>query len=177
MGLTWDEMFYVDLTLSFGAASACTIFTKVADLLMQIFQSVSPAALWFHYLDDFLAICAALHKEAEFSKDFACIVDLCAELGVPLAAGKSVDPCTRLIFLGLEIDTMEMTVSIPPGKRDRYASSLEELSSKRSERKRKLESALGKLFHAASVIPVGRAFLRPLINQVQIQGGPHPGCF
>ena len=130
---------------------------------------MSFASLWFHYLDDFLAICVVRHKEAGFSKDFAGVVDLCTELGVPLAAGKSVDPCTKLIFLGLEIDTMEMTVSIPPGKRDRYASSLEEISVKRSERKRKLESVLGKLFHAASVIPVGRAFLRPLINKVAAQ--------
>ena len=46
----------------------------------------------------------ALHKEAEFSKDFVGIVDLCGILGVPLAAEKSVEPCTKLTFLGLDID-------------------------------------------------------------------------
>jgi hypothetical protein len=37
---------------------------------------------------------------------------VCDELGVPLAAEKTIGPATVIIFLGLEIDTNEMVVRL-----------------------------------------------------------------
>ena len=35
------------------------------------------------------------------------------ELGIPIAESKSVGPTTVLVFLGLEIDSLAMTIRIP----------------------------------------------------------------
>jgi hypothetical protein len=50
---------------------------------------------------------------------------VCFELGVPIADEKSNGPVTNLVFLGLEIDTIEMVIKIPHEKRIRLKSLLE----------------------------------------------------
>ena len=49
---------------------------------------------------------------------------VCFELGVPIADEKSKGPVTNLVFLGLEIDTIEMVIKIPHEKLIRLKSLL-----------------------------------------------------
>lgn len=42
--------------------------------------------------------------------------DFCEFIAVPLAQENTMGPCTNIIFLGLEIDTSDMDVRIPPEK-------------------------------------------------------------
>jgi hypothetical protein len=41
---------------------------------------------------------------------------LCKELGVPLAVENTIGPSCVITFLGLQIDTLEMVIKIPPPK-------------------------------------------------------------
>ena len=41
---------------------------------------------------------------------------LCETLGVPVAPGKTEGPSTKLVFLGIEIDTRSMVLRLPPPK-------------------------------------------------------------
>jgi hypothetical protein len=41
---------------------------------------------------------------------------MCVELNVPLAINKTVYPTTKLIFLGLVLDSEEMAIQIPVEK-------------------------------------------------------------
>jgi hypothetical protein len=56
---------------------------------------------------------------------------VCFELGMPIADEKSNGPVTNLVFLGLEIDTIEMVIKIPHEKLIRLKSLLEPLLWKR----------------------------------------------
>lgn len=67
-----------------------------------------------HYLDDFLL--AGLSGTQECYYLVSKFTSLCDELGVPLAHDKALGPTTKLVFLGLEIDTVAETVSIPLDK-------------------------------------------------------------
>ena len=42
--------------------------------------------------------------------------DICSEIGVPLNQDKTIEPTTKLTFLGLEIDTVNMLVQTPVSK-------------------------------------------------------------
>lgn len=64
-----------------------------------------------HYLDDFLL--AGRSGTQECSQLTADFLEICSDLGVPLAEEKTIGPTTLLIFLGLEIGTQNMTVKIP----------------------------------------------------------------
>ena len=44
----------------------------------------------------------------------------CEVLGVPLAVEKSEGPATCLPFLGIEVDTVDMELRLPPTKLEKY---------------------------------------------------------
>ena len=52
-----------------------------------------------HYLDDFLLIGPAGSDKCKV--DLAKCLDLCSQLGVPIAKDKSVGPTTKLLSLAL----------------------------------------------------------------------------
>ena len=115
-----------------------------------------------HYLDDFLlfgapgvpqcavALCKALAR--------------CASLGVPVAPAKTEGPTTKIIFLGIEIDTVCMTLSLPQVKLVRLRSMIRQWSEKHSCTKRELLSLIDCLQHACCVVRPGRSFLRRMID-------------
>ena len=85
-------------------------------------------------------------------------------LGIPLAEEKCEGPCTVLTFLGIEIDTVEMTLSLPAKNLDRIQEELQQWSLRRSCSGHELESLIGLLHHAAHVVKPGRSFLHRLIT-------------
>ena len=76
----------------------------------------------------------------------------CTELRVPLAANMSVGPTTGITFLGIEIDTLAMEFRLPRGKLNRLKDLLSEWQFKKVCSKVMLESLLGHLNHACSVV-------------------------
>lgn len=108
LGIKWDNHTYIDITLPFGLRSAPIIFTALTDALQWILErrGVSYVA---HYLDDFITLGAPESDECPN-------IQVCQELGIPLAPHKTVGPTTCLIFLGIEIDTMRMELRLPHEK-------------------------------------------------------------
>lgn len=56
---------------------------------------------------------------------------ICLELGVPLAHEKTLGPTTNLVYLGLEIDTINMSIRIPMEKLQQLKAQLLSLIDKR----------------------------------------------
>ena len=99
---------------------------------------------------------------------------LCRRLGVPVAPAKCEGPTTVLVYLGFELDTDNMVVRLPQAKLQRTLALVQEWVGKRGCRKRELESLLGHLQHAATVVRPGRTFVRRLIELVgTFQRGDH----
>lgn len=85
-------------------------------------------------------------------------------LGLFFQDTKTVRPCTRLEFLGLELDTIDMEVRLPPDKLIFLMDMLDEWARKRSCSLLELQGLIGFLQFAAQVIPPSRAFIRRLIE-------------
>ena len=64
-----------------------------------------------HYLDDFILMGPPHNGTCQHGLD--TLILMCAELGVPLAEHKQEGPCTRLTFLGIEIDTTQGILCLP----------------------------------------------------------------
>ena len=88
----------------------------------------------------------------------------CDLLGVPLKLEKVEGPATTMIFLGIEVDTIKGTLSLPDPKLQQYRVELVAWSRCKAARKRELLSLIGKLSHACRVIRPGRIFLRRMIQ-------------
>ena len=167
LGYLWNGNYFVDLTLPFGGRSCCSIFNGVGDLFTAVFNHHAERTMFRHYLDDFLGVADPNSAEGEMTveKDFGDTLSLCDTLGIPLNPNKTVHPTTKLVFLGYELDTMALTISLPEPKRLAYMAAIEKMRGKRAVTKKELESLIGKLMHASACIPIGRAFFRSLINK------------
>ncbi len=78
-----------------------------------------------------------------------------------MAPAKTEGPATKLVFLGIELDSVSMTISLPREKLERLRAMIQEWESKKScSTKRELLSLIGYMQHACRVIRPGRSFLR-----------------
>ena len=80
-----------------------------------------------------------------------------------MAPHKSVGPTTCLTFLGIEIDTIAMELRLAQEKLLRLKALLGEWQFKKVCSREQLESLLGHLNHAGSVVSPGRSFITRLI--------------
>ena len=100
----------MDGALPFRLRSAPKIFTAVVDALLWGHGVIHN----MHYLDDFLILGPPNTRSCH--QDLSTSLDLCDRLGFPIARHKLVDPSALLSFLGIQVDTVSGTLSLPPEK-------------------------------------------------------------
>ena len=106
----WQDAFFVDTRLPFGSRSSPYIFNALADLLMWILLFVAGIRHGIHYLDDYFSAAAT---EDQCKQDMQAMSSTFTELGVPLAPEKITGPTRKITYLGIQIDTEYMTISLP----------------------------------------------------------------
>ena len=89
---------------------------------------------------------------------------ICGNLSVPIADDKTEGPNTKLSFLGLEIDTDDMTVRIPQEKVAEIITKINGLMLQKKTTLRDLQSLIGSLNFVCRAIKPGRPFIRRLID-------------
>ena len=88
-------------------------------------------------------------------------------LGIPVSDGadKVVGPTTHLKMLGITLESIAWTRSLPPDKLEAPRTALHAWGQRVTCTKRELLSLVGSLSFAAKVVPPGRTFLRRLIDR------------
>ena len=165
-GLKWrfdgdsEYSYLFDKRLPFGARLSPSIFDKLSQAVKRMMQRRG-----FHtivvYLDDFLII-GSTYDECLLA--FQTLIDLLVRLGFEINWRKVTYPTQILTFLGVEINAVERTLSLPADKLDDLRTLLRETCGRKSVSKRELLSLLGKLNWAARVVRGGRTFMRRLID-------------
>lgn len=107
------------------------------------------------YLDDY---CACHHDLDQAQAGYNVFVDLASELGLQLSAHKCVPPTTRLEWLGYDVDTVAMTISVPCQKLSDLELECKTWLSKKRASKRMIQSIAGKLLYISSCIQSARKF-------------------
>ena len=172
LAVHWKNGIYADAMLPFGLRSAPVIFTAVADGLQWIARQRG-VELIEHYLDDFILM-GGPHDES-CQRGLDTLIATCAELGAPLVRDKQVGPCTRLTFLGIEIDTTHCILRLPADKLERLTGMLAKWTDRKACTRRELESLVGSLNHACKVVKPGRSFLRRMLDLLRwSSAGPAP---
>ena len=170
LGVRWQGQTYIDTALPFGLRSAPKVFSAWADALAWVLADAG--VTWqLHYLDDFLFLGHPGTRECE--KALSQAIDTLNQLGVPLAAHKTEGPATSLTFLGIQIDSATMSLSLAPDKLARILHLVLSWRSRQTATKRQMQSLIGHLSHAAFVVAPGRAFLRRMIDLMQVAKKPH----
>ena len=170
LGMKSKDRVYVDGMLPFGLRSAPKIFGALSDALEWVVAKEGVDHI-YHYLDDFAVIGPPDSPICQRSLDI--LAKTCDTLGVPLAPEKQDGPNTTLIFLGIEIDTIKQELRLPEEKLHRLLNLISEWENKKSCTRRELESLIGTLQHAGTVILPGRSFMRRIISLLSIAKQRH----
>lgn len=161
LGIYWRGNYYFDRCLPMGLASSCKTFEALSTAVQWIAQTKLGISYMLHLLDDFLIISGS-HEQS--SRELALFLELCSYLGIPMAPDKTVGPSTVLSFAGIELDTVHSEARLPRDKVMRCASLLSDYLKRKKVTLRELQSLIGLLNFACSVVLPGRAFLRRLID-------------
>ncbi|GAV06389.1 hypothetical protein RvY_16396 [Ramazzottius varieornatus] len=113
LGYMVSGSYYFDVVLPFGCRSSPFLFCLFSYAVHWILEHHTQHHNILHYVDDFLIIgrTECPHVVSEMRR-------LCHELGVPLATEKAEGPSTSLTFLGIQLDSVAQTLSLPQSKTD-----------------------------------------------------------
>ena len=160
----------IDGALPFGLRSAPKLFTAIADTLMWIMEQRGVTHV-LHYLDDFLFLGNPASTECTHS--LAIALKVCSELGVPVAPPESRKPQHLPVLPRDHYRLCVGPAEPPPTKAGQIAGSeIQSWQGRKKCMKRELQSLLGQLNHAASVIGPGRTFMRDLIDHLKQATAP-----
>ena len=110
-----------------------------------------------HYLDDFFT-CGKVNT-SECARDIEIICSVFASLGVPLAPEKLIGTITCLVYLGVEIDSVDQVIQLPQEKLLEPVGILNFWHQRKKSTKHELSSLVGKHSFAAKVVSPARIFL------------------
>ena len=165
----------MDLVLPFGLRSAPYIFNSVTDLVEWILLPTHNVSELLHYIDNFIT--AGPLDSNQGAQNLATSIAVCHSLGLPLyyINNKCIGPSTRLVVLGIELDSVAQVVPLLMDKLCALQALLQSWLGQCWCSRRELESLIGHLHHAAKVVWPGRIFLHRVINlflSVFSQTGP-----
>ena len=162
VGFTFDNKYYYDMCMPMGASVSCSTWVKFSSFLEWLLKSSSPRGRTMHYLDDTLFV------GQEGTQDCLTLMnnfhELCHYLGVPIAPEKTEGPKKVLIFLGLQLDSVRQTVTIPLEKLLEIKEKIKTVMHMNKVSLQQLQSLIGSLNFACRAVAPGRAFLRRLIG-------------
>ena len=160
----WEGSLYQFLCLCFGLGPAPRVFTKLLKVPMAVLRRLN--ILIIIYIDDMLVIGRSF-QETVMARD--TIVFLLQHLGFLLNLEKSVlTPCQEIEFLGLKINSVTMTLSLPQEKVEKVLACCREMYCKTFTSILELTKLLGLLSSTIQAVMPAQLQLRHL-QQLQIQ--------
>ena len=170
LDMRWKDQVYIDGMLPFGLRSAPKIFNTLTDALEWLVAREGVRYI-FHYLDDFAVVGPPDSQECQSALD--TLIRICDLLGVPLAPDKQDGASSTITLLGITIDTVRQELRLPEDKLQRLVSLVSEWENKKSCTWRELESLIGTLQHASTVVLPGRSFMRRVIALLSVTKQRH----
>ena len=170
VGFVWRGAFFFFIGLMFGLRHSGLQGQRITDALSWIHRRLgleSDGEVMFNcinYCDD-LGGAESTKSRADLS--FTKLLGLLEDLGLAESVEKAVPPCTSMVYLGVQFDSVTMTMSVPPGKLAELKEEIERWNRKSTTAKKPLQSLLGKLFWVSKVVLHSRTFMGRLLAQLR----------
>ena len=102
------------------------------------------------------------------------LLELLRSLGFSISYHKVEPPTTSLVFLGIQIDSVKMQLSLPQDKVRELHTLVDSYALRRHASLKQLQSLAGKLVWACQVVRGGRSFLRRILDYTRpLRGARH----
>lgn len=160
--IQFDNKFYIDVALPFGARMSSLYVQKVAEFLARALLARSIPSLI--YLDDLFLFLPNDHTAgSKFNEALGFIRDL----GLPVNASKLITPNTQAVWLGVLFHLPTNTISIPPHKVNDLLSAIQAISDRNNITRKETQSIIGRVAHVARVVHPARLFMCRILNQLR----------
>ena len=159
LGLTHRDQWYLDLSLPFGFRLGAFFFQKLSDAIRYIMQQQG-----FPYLQNYIDDLIYIGLPSSVDQAYHTLLHLLQELGLEISIKKLNPPDTKVVCLGILIDTIQRTMAIPADKLQQIMSVCEDWSDKRVCTKNQLQSLLGLLLYVSKCVKPARYFLNRMLQ-------------
>ena len=158
--VTGKVYYFVDKCLPFGSSISCTIFQRFSNAVAHIVSFKTKEDL-VNYLDDYFF--AALLK-SWCDEQAQVFLDVCQQIGFPVALEKTFWGNSLMTFLGLLLDSDNQVVCIPVDKLQRALDLVRFFLNKRNKKATVLQfqKLCGFLNFLCRCVVPGRTFVRRL---------------
>ena len=161
LGMSWKEEYYYDHCMPMGCSGSCKTFEIFSSSLEWIAKKYLNIPHIIHLLDDFLTAAPSVHQ---CRINLNAFLSLCDYLGVAIAPEKILGPFRVLSFAIIELDTMHGGYRLPDDELEKCKTLISTFLRRKKVKLRELQSLIGLLNFACSVVVPGCAFLCRLID-------------
>ena len=159
--LYWANMYYIDASVAFGhrvGALGCSRLSQAIKYL-----HIKAGFNLICYLDDLFAT----EMPERASKGFRRLCDLLSELNIPISVNKLVAPTTCMECLGIVVDSVHQTLSIPSSKVLEILKKCQQCLALKQISKKGLQSLIGSLMFVHKAVRPARLFTNMLLSQLR----------
>ena len=161
LGMQWRGLYYYDRCMPMGCSSSCLTFETFSTAVEWVAHNKLKIDYILHLLDDYLLVAPSVQL---CQQQLDLFLSLCTHLGIPIAPEKTCGPATSMSFAGIELDSIRWEAHLPLDKIEKCISLISEFCRRKKVTLKEIQSLVGLLNFACSVIRPGRAFLRRLID-------------
>ena len=164
---TGNLAFFVENCLPFGASISCSNFQFFSDSLQHIIENITGRGFTVtNYLDDFLFIATTRRVCNETVQRF---LSMCEEIGCPVSLEKTEWANELMVFLGILLNGINKTLSIPEEKIHKALNLLNWALQKKKVTVKFVQRLSGTLNFLNKAIVPGRAFTRGMYEKLKLK--------
>ena len=159
LGYMFKGKYYFDCTLSMGSRSSAHCCQRVTSAVVYIFKTKF-GYFAINYLDDLGGAETPEKAEAAFNK----LREILVKMGLQEACDKTVPPCTVMVFLGIQVNTIDMTLTIPKDKWQEISKELTIWLRKETATLKETQRLAGLLNFTCHCVRSGQVYLSRILN-------------
>jgi hypothetical protein len=166
----WRSRLFFFTGLMFGLCNAGYNAQKVTDAVCWIHRGLGTDSVSekpynsLNYSDDFGGVESNMERAVESS---LALSELLEELGLLESHEKYYPPSTSMPYLGVQFNSVEFKMSVPPEKVSEVSEEIGLWLRKRKATKKTLQQLLGKLFWISRCVRFSRPFMGRLLQQLR----------
>ena len=158
VGYVFQEKFYFDTTLSMGSRSSARCCQAVTSAVVFIFTNWGFFAI--NYLDDL----GGCEEEDKADLAFEKLREILHSFGLQEALSKSCSPAHIMTFLGIKVNCITKTLSIPEEKWTELIRTTKVWQNKKVANLKQTQQLAGLLNFACRCVKSGRIYLSRILN-------------
>ena len=161
LGYFWKDLLYFDSVLAMGQRNAAMACTRTTNAVVHIHKQAGYNGT--NYLDDLIGVANAIASEQAYHHLGFTLLDL----GLAENFSKACPPATVQIVLGIEVNTVVGTLSIPEEKMKEIKPLLKKWLRKTKSTKTDLQSLIGTLQFVSKCVLQSRVFMNRLLETLR----------